>query len=257
MADRLRHGRGIADLIEPHVALFNAFAATVQVLIGLGLLCRRTVRPALLASFAWAIGIWFSGEGLGMIFAGTASPLTGAPGAALLHILAGLMCWPRAATPRSPTCSSVARCGLIGARGARLAWAVLWLGSAALWLLPVNDGANAVHDAISAAPSGAGWLSSVLSFAANMTAGDGTVIALAMAILSAIVGIAVLRDWHARAFLATGRGAHVEQARARDNNSSRSRSFAQRSAARRNSPRASVSRPRRTRRSPRTLGNRW
>ena len=97
----------IAELIEPHIALFNAFAATLQVLIGLGLLYRRTVKPALVVSFAWAIGIWFAGEGLGMVFAGSASPLTGAPGAALLYILAGLMCWPRSATPRSRTRSSV------------------------------------------------------------------------------------------------------------------------------------------------------
>ncbi|HEU5442483.1 MAG TPA: hypothetical protein VFU61_01580, partial [Steroidobacteraceae bacterium] len=56
----------VAHLIEPHVALFNAFAATLEVLIGLGLLHRRTVGAALAVSFAWAAGIWFGGEGLGM-----------------------------------------------------------------------------------------------------------------------------------------------------------------------------------------------
>lgn len=191
----------MADLIEPHVVLFNAFAATLQVLIGLGLLYRRTVRPALLVSFLWAIGIWFTGEGLGMIFTGNASPLTGAPGAALLYIVAGLLCWPRSRTPRSRPVTRAAGYGLIGEHGARLAWAALWLGSAALWLLPANDGASAVHDAIAAAPSGAGWLSSALNDAANATAGDGTAIAIAIAIVSATIGLAVLRDWHARAFL--------------------------------------------------------
>jgi hypothetical protein len=192
----------IAHLIEPHVAVFNAFAAVLQVLIGLGLLNRRTVKPALLVSFGWAIGIWFTGEGLGMIFTGNASPLTGAPGAALLYVLVGLMCWPRAGTRRTSNRERVARRGMAGERGARWAWAGLWLGSAGLWLLPANDSASSVHDAIAAAPSGAGWLSSVLSFAAKASAGHGTAIAIVMAILSTAIGISVLRNWHTRAFLA-------------------------------------------------------
>jgi hypothetical protein len=192
----------IAHLIEPHVAVFNGFAAALQILIGFGLLYRRTVKPALLASMLWAIGIWFTGEGLGMIFTGNASPLTGAPGAALLYVLVALMCWPRAGTVRTPSREGAARLGLIGDRGARLAWAAIWLGSAVLWLFPANDGASAVHDAIAAVPSGAGWLSSVLSWAANAAAGHGTTIAITMAIVSTAIGVGVLRRWHTRAFLA-------------------------------------------------------
>lgn len=191
----------IANLIEPHVVLFNAFAATLQVLIGAGLLYRRTVKPALLLSFVWAMGIWFTGEGLGMIFTGTANPLTGAPGAALLYVLVGLMCWPRARTVRTPDGRRVAKLGLIGERGARLAWAGIWLGSAALWLLPANDSSNAVHDAIAAVPAGAGWLASLLTETARMTAGHGTAIAIVMAAVSAAIAVAVLRDWHAKPFL--------------------------------------------------------
>ena len=185
----------IANLIEPHVVIFNAFAATLQVLIGLGLLYRRTVKPALLASFGWAIGIWFTGEGLGMIFTGGANPLTGAPGAALLYILAGVICWPRA--ERSPERTARARIkayGLLGEHRTRLAWTALWLGSAVLWLLPANSSANATHDAIAAVPSGAGWLTSILNTPANATAGHGTAIAIVMAAISAAVGLAVLRN---------------------------------------------------------------
>jgi hypothetical protein len=137
-----------------------------------------------------------------MIFTGNASPLAGAPGAALLYVLVGLMCWPRAGTVRASNREGVARLGLIGERGARLAWAGIWVGSAVLWLFPANDTAGAVHDAIVAAPSGAGWLSSVLSWAANATAGHGTTIAITMAILSSAIGVAVLRDCHTSAFLA-------------------------------------------------------
>jgi methyl-accepting chemotaxis protein len=180
----------ICGLIEPHVAAFNACAATLQILIGLGLLCRRTVRPALAVSFAWALAIWFTGEGLGGIFTGAANPLTGAPGAALLYVLAGLMCWP-----------GDDGAGLIGARAATAAWAAMWLGFAVLWLLPANDTAGAVHDAIAAAPTGAGWLSGLTGSAAAATAGVGTPIAVTLAVLSAAIGLAVLCRWRTGFFL--------------------------------------------------------
>lgn len=189
----------IAHLIEPHLALFNAFAATIEILIGIGLLYRPTVGPALAVSFAWAMGIWFVGEGLGMLLTGTACPLTGAPGAALLYLLAGLLCWPvngeTHPTPNSP------KLGLLGERAARLAYGAIWLGCAVLWLLPADNSTSAVHDAIAGAPSGAGWLSGALDAASNATAGHGTTIAIALAIASGMIGVAVMHRWHSRAFL--------------------------------------------------------
>jgi hypothetical protein len=192
----------IADLIEPHVVIFNAFAAAIQIAIGAGLLYRRTVKPALLVSFAWALGIWFSGEGLGMIFTGTANPLTGAPGAALLYIAAGLICWPRTTRPHGR--AKIRPYDLLGEHGTRLAWASLWLGSAVLWLLPANSSANATHDAIAAVPSGAGWLTSILDAAAKATAGHGTTIAIVMSAISAAIGVAVLRHPLAKPALILG-----------------------------------------------------
>lgn len=183
----------IAHQIEPRAALFNALAAAVQLLIAVGLLAgRRFVKPALAVSFAWAAGIWFAGEGLGGLLSDGANPLTGAPGAALLYIVAGLIVWPRA--DRRPL-------GLLGVRGARTAWAALWLGSAALWLLPANDGRNAVHDAIAAAPSGFGPLSSLLDTVARTTAGHGVAIAAILAALSWAIGLSILTGLAQRAFV--------------------------------------------------------
>ena len=188
----------IEHLIEPRVALFNVFAATIQILIGVGLLYRPTVRAALLTSFAWAFGVWWIGEVLGGLFTGTASPLTGAPGAALLYILAGLIAWPRA---HSHTRRNTAR-GALAEWGALGAWAFLWLGSAALWLLPANRSADAVHDQIANAPSGASWLSSIHSSLTAATAGHGLVIAIAAAGLSAAIGLTALLDRWTRPFVA-------------------------------------------------------
>src|SRR5580692_4767179 len=83
------------NFVGPHVAVWNTFFALIQVAIAAGLLFRRTVRPALAVSFFWAFGVWFFGEGLGQIFTGSASALTGAPGSVLLYGLLGLMAWPR------------------------------------------------------------------------------------------------------------------------------------------------------------------
>jgi hypothetical protein len=190
----------IAHLIEPDVAVFNAFAASLQVLIGIGLLYRPTVKTALAISFAWALGIWFAGEGIGMLFTGSASPLTGAPGAALVYVLAALLCWPREVQAR-PLRGGRVR-GLISEHGGRAIWSATWFGCAMLWLLPANSSAGAVHDAIAGAPSGAGWLSRLLDTAATATTGRGTTIAIVLAIASATIGLAVLYGWLPQALLA-------------------------------------------------------
>ena len=184
----------MAHLIEPRVALFNLFAAAIQLLIGLGLIYRPTVKVALLASFWWALGVWW----IGGLLTGTASPLTGAPGAALLYVLVGLIAWPRAGRQ---TGSAAAR-GVLGERGARALWAALWLGSGVLWLMPANRAAGAVHDVIANAPSGAGWLSSIQSSVAAATAGQGLAIAIIAAVVSAVIGLAVLFDRGTKPFLA-------------------------------------------------------
>jgi hypothetical protein len=181
-------------LIEPRVALFNAFAAALQILIGLGILYRPTVRIALLGSIGWALSVWWIGEGLGGLFTPAASPFTGAPGAALLYVLASLIIWPRTSrqAPRSWQAGRHLEGGILGKRGALVAWAILWLGSAALWLLPANRTTDAVHDQIAHAPSGASSLSSIQASLAATTEGHGAIIAIAGATLSAAIGLAAL-----------------------------------------------------------------
>ena len=88
----------VGNFVGPHVAVWNTFFALIQVAIGVGLLFRRTVRPALAVSFFWAFGVWFFGEGLGLIFTGSASALTGAPGSVFMYGLIGVMAWPRSRT---------------------------------------------------------------------------------------------------------------------------------------------------------------
>lgn len=179
-----------ANTMHSQQVLFNTLFALLQILIGLGLLHRRTVRPALAVSFAWSLLVWWLGEGFGMLFMASASPLSGAPGAAVLYLLVGLVVWP-----------SERPGGLLGVRGARLTWGALWLMMAWLWLSPAASGSNAVGEAISGASSGIASLSRVQSWLAGATMGDGRAIALTLAGISAAIGIAVACNWHARAFL--------------------------------------------------------
>jgi len=180
-----------AHALGSNLVLLNTLSALTQFLIGLGLLYRPTVKGALAISFAWSLVVWGLAEGCGLMFTGSASPLTGAPGAVLLYAILGLIAWPTAGPG-----------GLLGVRGARTTWAALWLVMAWLWLLPANSTANAVASAIRSAPSGAHWLSSAKHNVASAASGNGLPIAIALAILSVAIGVAVAARWRSGTFLA-------------------------------------------------------
>ena len=83
-----------ATLVGHHLVLLNTIFATIQLLLGLGIAFRPTVRPALAASVAWSLGVWWFGEGLGGVLNGAASPLNGAPGAVIIYALLAVLLWP-------------------------------------------------------------------------------------------------------------------------------------------------------------------
>ena len=93
-----------AHLVGQHLVLLNTAFATIQLLVGLGIAWRPTVRLALGASIVWALGVWWFGEGLGGVLTGTASPLSGAPVPAILYALLAVLLWPRdrGGTARAP-----------------------------------------------------------------------------------------------------------------------------------------------------------
>jgi len=187
LASSLAWGVRVANA---NLGLWNTLFALTQVLIGLGLLYRPTVKPALAASFGWVLVVWWFGEAFGMLFMNMANPLTGAPGAVLLYGLVGLIAWPNGR-----------RGGLLGERGARITWAALWIVMGWLWLLAPNSSANATRSAISSAPSGMGWLTNLLTHSANVARGNGFLIALVLSLVSIAIGVSVGIDWQARTFL--------------------------------------------------------
>ncbi len=180
-----------ATTLQGHQALFNTLAALAQVAIGAGMLWRPTVKPAIGVSFLWVLVVWWFGEAFGMLFMNMASPLTGAPGAVVLYAIIGAIVWPGDRPG-----------GLLGVRGARTAWGIVWVLMGWLWLIAPNSSANATHNALNAAPSGMSWLSTVQDWVANGAKGNGLVIAVVLAFVSVAIGLAVAVNWRARAFLA-------------------------------------------------------
>jgi hypothetical protein len=177
-------------LANGNLAVFNTLFGLVQVLLGLGLLYRPLVRPAIVASLGWVVIVWWFGEAFGMLFMNMAQPLTGAPGGVLMYGLIGLLVWP-----------SDRPGGLLGIRGAKTLWAALWIVMAWLWLLAANSSANATKSMLTSVPSGIHALDSVQNSLASASSGHGLVIALVLAVLSAAIGLAVAAEWHPRGFL--------------------------------------------------------
>jgi hypothetical protein len=81
-----------------NMVFHNWLSAIVQLLIGILLLSvlvlparsggwSKTRRFALWLSLAWALVIWIFGEGFGLLFTGSATFYTGAPGSALLYAI--------------------------------------------------------------------------------------------------------------------------------------------------------------------------
>ena len=118
-----------STVIAAHPGPWNALFAAVQLLLGVGLLIPRTVRPALAASIVWGLGVWYFGEALGGLAGGDATLATGAPGAALLLAVLAAAAWPHGDRPREGPASWLP-----------LAWALVWIGAAPLQALPQNGG---------------------------------------------------------------------------------------------------------------------
>jgi hypothetical protein len=190
-----------AHQLASNQAVFNTLFALVQVAIGIGLLYRPAVKRAIVLSFAWVLVVWWFGEAFGMLFMATigmggvpmASALNGAPGAVLLYGLIAASVWPNGRPG-----------GLLGVRGTKRTWGVLWLYFAFLWLTPPSTAANGITNTINAAPSGMSWLSTVQDWVANRASGNGEWLAILLALVSVAIALGVLLDRQPRKALIAG-----------------------------------------------------
>jgi len=198
----------IGHFIEPHIAAWNTLFALVQVAIGLGLLFRPTVRYALCLSFAWALGVWVLGEGLGMLLTGTASALTGAPGSVLIYAMLGLLAWPTGREPEDGAVgvsSSAAARGVGGPVTPLVVWAGYWSLAAVLFLFPQNRTSTSISSAIGGMQSGEpGAYAHFLHGVGATLSSAGTEWAWLLAGLSLVIGFGPLLCRRPGRFLAAG-----------------------------------------------------
>lgn len=197
----------IGHFLEPHIALWNTFFALIQLVIGTGLLFPRTVRPALGLSFAWALGVWVLGEGLGMILTGGATALSGAPGSVLIYGLIGLMAWPTRRSDDSAVGvdSSASAHGLGGRVTPLVVWSGYWSLAAVLFLLPQNRTRGSISGMITDMASGnPSWFDHFLNSLGSGLSSVGNAGGWILAIASLIIGFGPLVSRRPGIFLAAG-----------------------------------------------------
>jgi hypothetical protein len=177
-----------ANLVEHHLVLVNTVFATIQLLIGLGIAFRPTVRAALAGSIVWALGVWWFGEGLGGILSGAGSPLNGAPGAVIIYALLAVLLWPVDREPAAPFTAA----GAVGTQVARALWLVLWLSLGYFALTPANRAPQALNGMIAGMESGQpGWLSAIDKGVASLVANQGLAASIVLAAALAVIALGV------------------------------------------------------------------
>ncbi|TVZ06537.1 hypothetical protein EAS64_03790 [Trebonia kvetii] len=178
-----------ASQVEQNAVLSNAVFATIQLLLAAGIAWPRTARIGLAASAVWSLAVWWLGEGFGGMLAGMASPLNGAPGAAILYALLAVLLWP---SERPAQQAPFTAAGAVGVRAARSLWSACWLilASAALW--PGNRAPQALALQILDAGDGEpAWLAALDRHAAVFTATLGLAAPLTLALVLAVIAVAV------------------------------------------------------------------
>ncbi len=177
-----------ARIISDHGTATNAVFAVIQLLIGLGIAWRPTLRLALGASVVWALGVWWFGEGLGGILNGAGSPFNGAPGAVIIYALLAVLLWPGQRGRPAPFAAG----RFTGAGAARLLWAVLWGSLAYMALLPATRAPKALSGMISGMESGQPvWLAGLDNHLAAFFTNRGPAAAVVLAVVLAVVAVGV------------------------------------------------------------------
>jgi hypothetical protein len=160
----------------------------VQFLIAFGIAYRPSVRLALAGSVVWSLVVWWLGEGLGGVLAGTASPLTGAPGAVVLYGVLAVLLWP---ADRGPVPAPFTAARPVGVPVAKVLWVAIWasLGALALFGSATRHSSNLLAAMTAGEP---GWLAALNRHTAQVVAGHGSVVAVAAAVVLVAIALGVL-----------------------------------------------------------------
>jgi len=173
--------------IGHHAALTDALFAIAQTAIAVAIAWRPTVKIGLAASVAWAVGVWWVGEGLGGVFNGTANPVNGAPGAVMIYALLAVLLWPSDRPGRSaPFIAARA----VGAPIAKGLWLVLWGSLSYFAVLGANRSPRGLYNLITTEATGEPrWVAWIDHNVANLVDHRGQAVTLVLAILLLVVAV--------------------------------------------------------------------
>jgi hypothetical protein len=179
----------VAHVTAQHSVGANTAFALTQLLLGLGIAWRPTLKPALATSIVWALAVWWLGEGLGGVLTGGAGPVAGGPGAAFLYAVLAVLLWP----PRpSPERASFVAAGRLGATRARLVWLALWAGLAGFAVQEANRSAEGLRDIFAGSASGQpAWLAAIANRTAGLVADRGLTVSIALAVVLAALAVGI------------------------------------------------------------------
>jgi hypothetical protein len=171
-----------ANIIAAHPVAWNVPFAVIQLLLGVGLLVPRTARLTLAASIAWALGVWYLGEGLSGLASGHASLITGAPGSALLYAVLGVAAWPGQEGSREGPAAWLP-----------FAWAMVWVDGAVFQALPGQNSGTAIASALTGGTAGAApWLVSLDCSLGAWAAHHGVLAVILLVTTEVLIGVGAL-----------------------------------------------------------------
>ncbi len=174
--------------------------AGVELCIGLWLVARPASRRALAVSAAWALVVWAAGQGMGGLFGGASSVLTGYPGAALLYAIAAAILFPARKPREAP--AAAAEAGLLGLYWSRVAWLALWIGAAFVTALPqTGDGGLIFMLSVSQTDAPGPLRSLDAAELRGLTVGHATILGITVAVACLAVGFTVFLGALPRLFL--------------------------------------------------------
>lgn len=167
--------------------LTNTLFALVQFTIALGIASRKACKPALALSIAWAIAVWWFGEGSGGIFHGTATPFGGGPGGVLFYAVLAVLLWPSEGSNKPFLAART-----VGLKAARAIWVAIWGLLALLSVVGSGRSSQALHNLVAGLNNGQpGWLGHIDSVSESFFLHHGAPAAILLAVVCLAVAVGV------------------------------------------------------------------
>ena len=173
--------------IGHHAVLTDACFAVAQTAIAIAIAWRPTVKIGLFVSIAWAVGVWWVGEGLGGVFNGTANPVNGAPGAVMIYALLAVLLWP---SDRPGLKAPFIAARAVGAQVAKVLWLVLWGSLSYFAVIGANRSSRGLHKLITTEATGEpGWVAWIDHHVASVVDHRGLAVTMVLALLLLMVAL--------------------------------------------------------------------